>query len=526
MSLLAGIVAPALVTPTRALPAPGGPVPAAAAPTPGGAVAGAALRGAQNTSAPALSGHLPAATVSMRAGEGAAADVRTPQCSPAPAPGGAPATAAASLPAGAAAAADPGWRVPQCTLAPAPGEAQPAAAGGAALLTLPPHPCAAALREAAGSGPASTPAGLPSPLTAWAQNALNDMAERDEQLAQQLALLDYQDQQWDQHRDWFRRQNAELRQHLHTLEASRAAVRAALERTLGQGSCQLGCAGVGHSDDSGVAAASMQPAGRAAVPLGSPVQGRGQLGRLDIGLRPTCGAGTAAACLQPAADAAVALGGQYHATGRAAMAQSAAVLQSGEARPRLDLARFPLGVPSAAELAYARELSVAKGERTAAGARPFTMLRDHMSLEALWHQYAEGDNGLPPLRVLELGGKVWLRGKSYNARWSEVMFLINHIKARAAEWGMACKPDAPDAVAMRSYREAAQRIDREVLGLGSERIGLFTYYDLLKKAAAAAAPPEVQAAAAAKRAATAERRAAAAAAKKTAAAGANAGEAA
>ena len=165
MSLLAGILAPALVTPTRAMPALGGPVPAAAAsmpaaaaPTPGGAVAGAALRGAQSTSAPAVSGHLPAATVSRRSGAGAAADVRTLQCSPAPAPGETQATAAAPLPAGATAAADPGWRVPQCTLVPAPSEAQPAAAGGAALLPLPPHPHAAALREAAASGPASIPA--------------------------------------------------------------------------------------------------------------------------------------------------------------------------------------------------------------------------------------------------------------------------------------------------------------------------------------------------------------------------------
>ena len=151
------------------------------------------------------------------------------------------------------------------------------------------------------------------------------------------------------------------------------------------------------------------------------------------------------------------------------------------------------------------------------------MLKDYESLEAMWLEYAEGGPGKPPLRVSELGGKGWRRGSSHNARWSEIVFLITHIKAQAAEWGMAC---APDGVAMRSYREAAQRIDREVLGLGSERIGLFTYYDRLKKAAAAAAPPEVQAAAAAKRAAAAERRAAAAVATKTAAAGANAGEAA
>jgi len=243
-------------------------------------------------------------------------------------------------------------------------------------------------------------------------------------------------------------------------------------------------------------------------------------------LRPTGGAGMAAAWLQPAGEAGVALDGRSRAAGRAAMVQSAITLQSGEALRRLDLARFPLGVPSAAEMEYAKQMSTAVGERTAAGARPFTMLRDHMSLEALWHQYAEGDNGLPPLRVLELGGKVWRRGKSYNARWSEVMFLINHIKARAAEWGMACKPDAPDAVAMRSYREAAQRIDREVLGSGKERIGLFAYHEQLKAAAAAAAPPEVQAAAAAKRAAIAERRAAAAAATKAAAAASTAGDAA
>ena len=373
----------------------------------------------------------------------------------------------------------------------------------------------------------------PSPLTAWAQSALNNMASSEERLARQLELLDHQDQQWEQwaqQREQQKRQHAELMQRLrHTLEASRAAVRAALERTLAQGGCQLGCAGVAHSGDAGVAVASMQPAGGAAVPLGSRVQGRCQLGRVDLELRPMCGAGTAAACLQPAGEALVAVGGQSHATGRAAMAQSAAVLQSGAARARLDFSRFPLGAPSAAELAYARELSVAVGARTAAGARPFTMLRDHMSLEALWQQYAEGGTGLPPLRVLELGGKVWRRGKrgkSYNARWSEVMFLINHMKVRAAEWGMACAPDAPDAVAMRSYREAARRIDREVLGSGSERVGLSTYRQQLKAAAAAAAPPEVQAAAAAKRAATAERRAAAAAAAKAAAAAAKAGDAA
>lgn len=174
-------------------------------------------------------------------------------------------------------------------------------------------------------------------------------------------------------------------------KASRAAVRAALERTLGQGCCQLGCAGVGHSGDAGAAAASMQPAGEAAVPLGSPVQGSGQLGRVDVGLRPTGGAGMAAACPQPAGDAAVALGGLPRATGRAAMVQSA-VLQSGEARPRLDLARFPLGVPSAAEMAYARELSAAKGERTAAGARPFTMLSQVVQNNASIYKVREFHN--------------------------------------------------------------------------------------------------------------------------------------
>ena len=324
---------------------------------------------AQSTPAPASSGHLPAATVSLPAGVTVAADARVLQCGALAALGGALAAAAACPPAGAAAAADPGWRVPQSTPVPASLEFQPAATGNAALLPLPLRPYAAVLREAAGIMPASGPAGLLSPRVALAQKTLSDMAEGEQRLAHEQMLRTHREEQVGQYLRQFLLQHEQQKQQDDerirgleaTSQASRAALIAAYQSTQAQGVRQLGCAGVGHVGGAGMAAATMQPAGSAAGSLNRSVQGRGQLGRAHVGVRPTGGAGMAAAWLQPAGEAGVALDGRSRASGGAATVRSAIMLQSGEARRRLDLARFPLGVPSAAEMEYAKQMSTAVG---------------------------------------------------------------------------------------------------------------------------------------------------------------------
>ena len=92
------------------------------------------------------------------------------------------------------------------------------------------------------------------------------------------------------------------------------------------------------------------------------------------------------------------------------------------------------------------------------------------------------------------------------------MYLVSHIKARAAAWGV-------------SELAAARLIDAEELTVAtvSGSSELWTFYQRLKLAAA---PPEVQAAAAARKAARAAKRKAARAAERKAAAAARRGAAA
>lgn len=181
------------------------------------------------------------------------------------------------------------------------------------------------------------------------------------------------------------------------------------------------------------------------------------------------------------------------------------------ARQQLDAARFPAGVPADTAAQNARQLSEQVARRTAAGARPFTMLKDHRGgLKDLWLEYDAGRTGKPALRVLEEGGKAWRRaptGKSWRCRWAEILHLVAHIEARAAGWGLP-------------KLDAAQRIDAEELTVNGTRIGLWTFHQNLKQAAAT---PEAQAAAAAAKAAKAARRKAARAGRRGAAAAAQAG---
>lgn len=341
-----------------------------------------------------------------------------------------------------------------------------------------------------------------SPRAALAQQALNAMAGSERRLEHERGLLYHL-------LALVAQKDREIQGWSSKAEADREALVAALQTHSAPSAGQPADARVGRLRGAGTLAPSMRPAGGAAAPLGSGAQGWGQPGCGGVGL--ARGARTAAACLQPRGGPGVLLGGQPCASDSAAMLQSAAALESGMALRRLDAARFPLGVPSAAELELqlAQELSAAMAMRTAAGARPIRMLKNTPSLAALWCDYAVGSPGQPPYRVLELGGKGWRQGKqAWRARWSEVVLLIEHVKARAAAWGKPCLA-------------AAQKIDEEELGNGS--IGLFTFHNKLKAAAAAAAAPEAQAAAAAKRAVVAEQRAAAAAARKAAAAAADGG---
>ena len=233
------------------------------------------------------------------------------------------------------------------------------------------------------------------------------------------------------------------------------------------------------------------------------------------------GAAAASAATHPGGIGRGRMGGGLGPSARAAAAQqvegAAAELDARNglavvmAPLQLDAARFPGGVPADAAAQNAKQLSEQVARRTAAGLRPFTMLKDHLGgLKDLWLEYDVGSTGKPALRVLEEGGKAWRRapkGKSWRCRWAEILYLVAHIEARAAEWGLP-------------KLDAAQRIDAEELTVNGTRIGLWTFHQNLKQAAAT---PEAQAAAAAAKAAKAARRKAARADRRGAAAAAEAG---